>query len=188
MPMKQTEPRSSAGLVSATGRDRSEWFAALDEWGAPNRSYRAIADWLTTEHGVSAWWAQKLIVEYEQDRGIRQPGARPDGTFAGGASKTLAAPVGRVVEAFTDANLRGRWLTDLELSERTSQPGRSIRFDVADGSRVSVVFEDKGNRTQVAVEQERLPTAAAAERAKSAWREWLTSLKALLEDEPETNR
>ncbi|UYM07566.1 hypothetical protein [Solicola gregarius] len=48
-----------------------------------------------------------------------------------------------------------RWLPDLELSERTSRRPRSVRFDAADGSRVSVTFDAKGaEKTAVAVEQE----------------------------------
>ena len=71
-----------------TGHDRAYWFAELDAWGAAGRPYREIADWLTTELGLSAWWAQKLIVEYEEARGLRDRGARRDGTFAAGASRT----------------------------------------------------------------------------------------------------
>jgi len=37
----------------ATGRDRAEWFALLDAWGAPGRRYREIADWVMGEHDVS---------------------------------------------------------------------------------------------------------------------------------------
>lgn len=181
MNAQQSEPRS-AGLQSATGRDRAEWFTLFDEWGAACRPYREIAGWLTGEHGVSEWWAQKLIVEYEQDRGLREPGARPDGTFAGGASKTVAAPVERVFEAFVDPSVRDRWLPDAGLRDRTAQPGRSARSDALDGSRVNVTFAGKGaDRAQVAVEQERLPDAAAAEQAKIDWRERLTVLKSLLE-------
>ena len=183
MTMKQTEPRSSAALVSATGRDRAEWFAVLDEWGAPNRSYRAIAGWLTTEHGVSAWWAQKLIVEYEQARGLRDAGVRPDGTFAGGASKTIAVPVVRLFDAFVDATLRERWLPGVVLHERTAQPGRSARFDWDDGaSRVNVTFAPVADeKSQVAVEHDHLPDARAAAERKAFWRERLAELKAMLE-------
>ena len=60
----------------------------LDAWGAAGRPYREIADWLTGQHDLSNWWAQKLIVEYEQARGLRPPGVRPDGTFEVSASKT----------------------------------------------------------------------------------------------------
>ena len=83
--------KSSAALKASTGRDYAEWFAALEAWGARGRRFQEIAAWLSGEQGVSAWWAQKLIVEFEQDRGIRQPGARPDVAFAGGASRTVAA-------------------------------------------------------------------------------------------------
>lgn len=183
-PQAETEPRPSAALRRSTGRDRGEWFAVLDEWGAGGRPYREIADWLTGEHGVSAWWAQKLIVEYEQARGLRDAGVRPDGTFAGGASKTVAVPVGRLYEAFADAGLRERWLPGVHLRERTSQANRSIRLDWGgDGSRLNVTFSalDAG-KSQVAIEHDHLPDARSAAERKAFWRDRLAALKALLED------
>ncbi|HTE65790.1 MAG TPA: hypothetical protein VK736_05985, partial [Candidatus Binatia bacterium] len=113
-----SEPPSSAALRRSTGRDRGEWFALLDDWGAAGHAYREIADWLRGEQGVSSWWAQKLIVEYEQARGLRDAGVRHDGTFTIGASKTVAAPVERVFQAFADADLRERWLPGVVIHER----------------------------------------------------------------------
>lgn len=178
-----SEPRSSAALRRSTGRDRGEWFAALDQWGAPGRPYREIADWLTGQHGVSSWWAQKLIVEYEQARGLRDAGVRPDGTFAAGASKTIAVPVQRLFDAFVDASLRERWLPGVVLRARASQAGRSARFDWDDGtSRVNVTFAALGEgKSQVAVEHEHLPDAPTAAERKAFWRERLVELKAALE-------
>lgn len=92
--MNQSKGKSSSALMSATGRDYAEWFQLLDAWGAPGRGYREIADWLVGQ-GFSDWWAQKLIVEYEQDRGLRQPGARTGGSIAGGASKTVHRHIDR---------------------------------------------------------------------------------------------
>jgi uncharacterized protein YndB with AHSA1/START domain len=177
------EPRPSAALRRSTGRDRGEWFALLDTWGAGGRVYREIAEWLTGEHGVSPWWAQKLIVEYEQARGLRDAGVRPDGTFAGGASKTIAVSVQGLYEAFVDASLRERWLPGVELLERTSQPGRSARFDWVDGvSRVNATFAALGDgKSQVAIEHDHLPDARAAAERKAFWRERLGALKTLLE-------
>lgn len=179
----QSEPRTSAALLGATGRDRGEWFAALDEWGAPGRPYHEIAAWLTGERGVSRWWAQKLIVEYEEARGLRDSGVRPDGTFAGGASKTVAVPVQRLYDAFTDASLRERWLPGVALRARTSQEGRSARFDWDDDvSRLNVTFIALGEgKSQVAVEHDHLPDDRAAAERKVFWRERLTALKTLLE-------
>ena len=36
----------------ATGRDRAEWFALLDQAGAATWKHKGIASWLGTEHGV----------------------------------------------------------------------------------------------------------------------------------------
>ncbi len=167
----------------ATGRDRDEWFALLDAWGAAGRQYREIADWLTGEHDVSRWWAQKLIVEYEQARGLRPPGVRPDGTFAVNASKTVAVPVKRLFDAFVDPELRERWLPGAVMRERTSQLGRSARFDWEDGStRVNVDFIDKGRlKSMVGLAHEKLADADEAETMKAMWKERLAELKSCLE-------
>jgi Domain of unknown function (DUF4287) len=178
------EARSSGeGVRRATGRDREQWFALLDTWGAAGRPYREIADWLTGEHDLSSWWAQKLIVEYEQARGLRPAGVRPDGTFTVTASKTVAVPVERIFEAFVDAKLRKRWLPGAKMRERTSERGRLARFDWENGStRVSVGFLSKGKaKGQVGLEHEHLPDARSAEKMKAFWRERLEALKALLE-------
>ena len=138
---------------------------------------------MTGEHGLSKWWAQKLIVEYEQALGIRPPGVRPNGTFEVGASKTIAAPVDRVFEAFVDSRRRKRWLTDGTMKLRTSIPGHSARFDWQDGSsRVRVEFAEKGaEKATVAVNHEKLAGADEAQTTKAAWRDRLTELKSYLE-------
>jgi hypothetical protein len=172
-----------SGVRRATGRDREEWFALLDEWGATSRPYREIADWLTGEHDLSKWWAQKLIVEYEQARGVRPPGMRPDGTFEVTASKTVAVPVERLFDAFVNAGRRKKWLRDGRMSLRTSQPDHSARFDWEDGStRVNVDFAGKGpSKATVAVAHGKLANAEEVEATKAMWKERLADLKSFLE-------
>lgn len=182
--MTQKSRSSGSGVRRATGRDRDEWFGLLDAWGAAGRPYREIADWLTDKHDLSSWWAQKLIVEYEQARGLRPAGIRPGGTFSITASKTVGVPAKRLFEAFVDAKLRKRWLPGAKMRKRTSERGRSARFDWDDGStRVNVGFLTRGrSKSQVGLEHELLPDAGAAEEMKAYWRERLAGLKELLED------
>lgn len=173
-----------SGIEKATGRDYGEWFVLLDEWtGRRTLRFRQISDWLEGEHGMSSWWAQKLIVEYEQDRGIRPAGVRPDGTFTVGTSKTVVAPVDRVYAAVVDPSQRERWLPGVVLHERVATESRSARFDwVDDGTRVSFTFDSSGPaKSQVAVEHERLPDADTAQRTKEFWKERLTALKTDIE-------
>jgi hypothetical protein len=174
--------RTDAGLRDATGKGRDEWYALLDAWGAVGRPYREIAGWLV-ERGMSDWWAQKTIVEYEQARGVRGAGARRDGTFSAGASKTIAAPADRVFAAFVDASIRTRWLPDVELEQRSAQVGTRIRFDLpADGTRLTVELADKRDgRTLVGVEQDRLRTPEAAAAMRGYWKDRLEGLKATVE-------
>lgn len=174
--------RSDEGVRRATGRSRDEWFALLDAWGAPGRPYPETAEWLTGVHGIGAWWAQKLIVEYQQTRGLRAPGVRPDGTFTATASKTLAVPTERAFEAFVDAGLRKLWLPGVSMKLRSSQPGRSARFDWEDGvTRVNVQIAAGQFKCQAAVEHTCLPNAETTERTKAFWRDRLTALKRMLE-------
>ena len=166
-----------------TGHDRAFWFAELDAWGAAGRPYREIADWLTTEQGLSAWWAQKLIVEYEEARGLRDRGARRDGTFSAGASRTVAAPVETVFEAFTDASAREGWLPGVNVELRATQPGKVVRLDWPDGTRVQAQFDAKGaERTTVAVEHQRLRDAALVPTMRTYWQERLEALRSFLEE------
>lgn len=167
----------------ATGRDRAEWFAALDAWGAPGRPYREIAAWLTGEHELSKWWAQKLVVEYEQERGLRAPGIRRDGTFEVSASKTVGVPVARLFDEFVDSRRRRRWLTDGKMSLQASEPNRSARFGWHDGSsRVTVTFTEKGpNKAAAVVTHQRIAQADEAQDTKERWRQRLVALKSVLE-------
>ena len=95
----------------------------------------------------------------------------------------MAVPVARLFEAFGDTTIRERWLPGAVMRERTSQPGRSARFDWDDGvSRVNVTFGALGDdKSQVAVEHDHLPDAQAAAEPKVFWRERLGALKTLLE-------
>lgn len=173
--------RTDSGLREATGRGRDEWYAALDAWGAAGKPYAEIATFLT-ERGMSDWWAQKTIVEYEQARGVRGKGRQRDGTFTAGASKSIDVAPSRVLEAFTDAELRARWLPGYQLTERSSTPGKRVRFDVADGTRLNVTADPKGTTgTTLSVEQERVVDAETAAAKHAFLVERVAALKALLE-------
>lgn len=120
-----------SGVLRATNRTYDEWFALLDRWGASGRPISEIADWLEGEHGLSSWWAQKLITEYEQARALRPPGVRRGGTFTVGASKTVQVPSNA---STTPSWIRRteRWLPGAAMRERTSRPLRSACVSTSD--------------------------------------------------------
>ncbi len=178
-----TEDRPSDDKVeAATGKRWDAWFSILDRWGARERKHGETASFLMDEHGVAGWWSQSITMWYERSRGLRLKHQQSDG-FTVYASKTIAAPLDVVFDAFVNPRSRRKWLTDGTMSLRTSQPGRTARFDWGDGStRVSVSFDAKGPaKTTVAVAHERLPDPDEAETAKASWRERLAHIKSFLE-------
>jgi hypothetical protein len=175
-------PVADERVAEATGRGWQAWFEVLDGWGAASRSHTEIARRLREEHEVDGWYAQSITVGYERARGLRAPGQRPDG-FAVGVTRTVAVPVERLFDAFTDETLRELWLPGAELRVRTATAPRTARYDWEDGStRVIVGFEAAGeSKSRVALSHERLPDADTADEMKSWWRERVTELKSRLE-------
>jgi hypothetical protein len=175
---------SDENIRRRTGRGWEEWFDLLDEWGAAERTHRESARWIAEQQGVDplAWNAQAVAGSYERARGLRERGEHADG-FAITATKTVAVPVEQLYDAFVDESLRGRWLPDGELRERTATKPRSARFDWGDSdTRVHVTFLAKdGGRSTAALEHRRLADAAEAERMKAYWRARVATLKAVLE-------
>jgi hypothetical protein len=183
-----TAPKRSKALVAASGRDYADWFALLDAWQAPGRPYVEIAGWLTAQ-GLSPWWAQKLVVEYEQARGLRRAGARSDGSYSAGASKTIAASADAVYSAFTDPTIRSSWLSTPTLSQRRGTPPRSAHFDCEDeaGRLHMTVVSASSDKVTVTVEQSGLTDPTAVEQTKQHWRQRLSLLKNYLKNYLETN-
>jgi len=175
---------SDEAIRRRTGRGWEEWFDLLDDWGAPDRSHREIARWLAEQQGIDplAWNAQAVANSYELARGLRVVGEHPDG-FTITATKTVAAPVDRLYDAFVDESLRRRWLPDGELRERTASKPKSARFDWGDGAtRVHVTFVAKGDaKSTAALQHVRLADAGEAERMKAFWRERVAAMKELVE-------
>lgn len=176
------ERMSDAKIQEATGKKWDQWFAMLDRWGARDKKHGEIARFLIGEHEVAGWWAQSITVYYERARGMRLKHQNSEG-FSISVTRTIAVPVDVLFDAFVNARKRRKWLTDGTMSLRTSQPGRTARFNWEDGStRVNVGFIDKGpSKSTVSLAHERLSDADEAETAKALWKERLAELKSYLE-------
>jgi len=169
--------KSDETIKRGSGKSWDEWFAILDGWGAATRSHGEIARYVNEEHEVAGWWAQTVTVGYERGRGMRRMHERTDGFYVG-VSKTFPIGAKRLSEEFTDTRKRNRWLEPGTLRTRTSQPGKSARFDFGeDDSRVHVYFVSKGRgKATVAIQHERLPDETAVEERRSYWKERLGRL------------
>lgn len=174
---------ASEVLADKTGRGWEEWFGMLDAWGGTDHSHTDIARHLVEVHGVDGWWAQSITVGYEQERGMRQPGQRADGTYTANAAKTVDVARDIVFDLWADDERRGGWLSDDVLSLRSANRPKRIRFDFgADASRVVVELIAKSeHKTAVQVANEKLADAAAMAERKAYWKSHLEALKTAAE-------
>jgi uncharacterized protein YndB with AHSA1/START domain len=172
----------SEAVLKATGRAWDEWLKVLDRAGARSMPHKEIALMLSRKFSVPDWWSQMVTVGYEQARGLRKPRQKSDG-YSASASRTVAASIDKLFDAWSEVRQRARWLPDAPLEVRRSTDGKSMGMTwTTGGSNVEVRFSARGAaKSTVAVEHAKLPDSGAATRQKAYWGSALERLKALLE-------
>lgn len=169
---------SSEAVERATGKSWAEWLAVLDAAGGREMNHKQIVAHLQAHYDVSSWWQQQLTVGYEQSRGLRVRHQMADG-YQISRSRTMAAPAKVVYHLWADETARAGWLPDATFTVRKATPPQSLRLTWGDGTSVEVALTDKGQRTTVTVQHNKLPDAATAERMKTYWAEALGRLAGL---------
>ncbi|RXR22420.1 hypothetical protein EQW78_14345 [Oerskovia turbata] len=200
---RSTQTVGDDAVVAATGQPRAAWFELLDAHGATGWDHTRIASWLVENQGVDGWWAQSLTVAYEQERGLRLPGQRADGTFDVSVTKTVAATPAAVYAVVSDDEARSAWLGpalaevgvtgDLDVVGQTIDRSVRLRWptDAVGGAagrarRVLLAFDAApsgvadGHRTRVAVSYSGVPTAEEVAPLKTFWKGRLDALATLL--------
>ena len=159
---------SDASVKDATGCTWERWVNALDYRQAYTWSHRDIAKYLREKYKTPSWWTQMVTVGYERIKGLRAQGQQRSGSYTATRSKTVGAPLAALFAAFEDTELRARWLPKSEMTRATKN--KSMRLVLDDGSQVVLGFTSKGDsKSQVAVEQTGLASAAAAAERKAFW-------------------
>lgn len=88
-------------------------------------------------------------------------------------------PIAKLFSAFMKAPLRKRWLT-VAMKVRTANPNRTIRASFDDGTLVQFYFTDKGTRSSVALQHQKLADKDTADQKKQWWTERLDALAKML--------
>jgi len=171
---------SDDSVAAKTGRTWSEWVRTLDAIHADSLPHRDIARHLQNALELPAWWAQTVTVGYERIRGLRDIGQRRGGSYEANRSKTVPVPVTRLYRAWM-ARDRKRWLPGIDLTIRTSIPGKSLRITWPDGTSVQASFLEKGRtKSTVTVQHAGLASQADRETRKTFWGERLQALAEML--------
>jgi uncharacterized protein YndB with AHSA1/START domain len=173
-------------VVPKTGKTMQEWFAIMDKKGAKKMTQTEICQLVNTMAGLEPLgeWNQNLLAtSYAWDRGLKERGEKQDG-FEIGVSKTIAAPIGSLYDAWFNDKIRKRWLAE-PISFRTSSENKSMRINWSDDKTIlSVNFYEKGEgKAQVVVQHLKLGGIDEANEMKEFWGKALNFLKELLESD-----
>jgi hypothetical protein len=173
--------KSDAILKEKTGCTWERWVKALDNHKAYTWPHREIAKYVIEKYKIPGWWAQTVTVGYERIKGLRAVGQRRDGSFEANKSKTIAVPLGRLYDAFSNSRMRARWLPNVDLTVRTATRGKSMRITWPDKTSVVVGFERKGPaKSLVALTHSKLGDRDTSTRMKQYWNERLDALNDVL--------
>jgi uncharacterized protein YndB with AHSA1/START domain len=175
---KQSPRMSDEAVQAKTGKKWKEWFAILDKAGARKMTHKEIVSVLSDEHVVGPWWRQMVTATYEQQRGMRNKHEKPDG-YQISVSRTLAAPVPKVYQAFATEKGRSLWLDGDGLVVRKATANKSLRGTWKDKqSTLEILFTPKGDgKVQVVVQHSKLPDEKSSARMKIYWSKALDRLR-----------
>ena len=159
----------------ATGKDRAEWFALLDQAGAATWKHKDVASWLVREHDVDGWWAQGITVAYEQARGIRRPGQRQDGTFEASVSRTVDLDAAAALRALAAVVTLELDVDPLALNLTAKHP--TARFPLEGGEFVlATVSPVAEGHSSIGLTWGRMPDGSRLADVKARMREWLRTI------------
>lgn len=180
--VRASEPEvDDLSIKRATGRDWDEWCDLIDAWSGNDRGHSAIAAHIAEAYGIEGWWGQGVTVGYERITGRRVVNQMADGTFSAGKTRTVTAEVAALRSMIVSDGDRVDLFPGLETRLRSKPESKALRVGVAiDGDAIgSVLFSftpKPDGRVTVNVSHDALPDAAAVERWKQYWADWLLAI------------
>jgi uncharacterized protein YndB with AHSA1/START domain len=195
-------PLTDEACKAATGKTFQEWFEVIDGLGGPAIGRKPVNDHLYGELKVDMWWIATINNLYEAHKSVVEKDGRAKG-FNICVTKTIAAPVEKLYNAWSDPTLLSKWFgegTKADVTDGGSysnkdgdtgtfkrvRTNKDLRFTWENPAHkpsiVDVVFTDKGNgKTYLLVNLDRIQTRPEADGLRRGWGEAVDRLKTLVE-------
>lgn len=175
----------SEAVEKATGKGWDQWCKAIDKAGGAKLNHKQIALMLHEKFNVKPWWSQMVTVGYEQARGRRVKRQTATG-FSISASRTLEVSGAGAFLWWKMDKCRKLWLGDADVAVHHATPSKNVRATwnastakPAKSISVNIYPKDK-NRATMAIQHEKLASAAEAKKMKAYWGKRLKRLEELI--------
>lgn len=172
---------TDAAIKAATGKDWMAWFAALDKAGAAKLDHKAIVA-KARAMGSGRWYGQMVAVSYERARGLRAMNQKCDGEFSVSVTRVMDVPLPKLYAAATGNPVA--WFPKGKFEETSRTTDKYWRGKWK-GGRLEVGFYAKGTgKTQIALQSNKLASAAMVEKERALWKKAIDRLQAIIETRP----
>jgi len=184
--------KSDEAVKKATGKSWQKWFEILDKEGFRDTPHKDIVVWLIDKGLIKSswpagrsfnedWWAQSVVVGYEEKIGRRVFGKREAGDFSVSIGKSLNGTPDEVLKTWQGLVKGKKEFNKVKVKggSRISQTNnwRYWKADLVDGSKLSVNIGPKGDaQSSFSVTLDKLKDKKAIETCRKYWREFLTKL------------
>ncbi len=186
--------KSDEAVKKATGKSWSEWFKILDSVDAAKMPHKDIVRMLHDKGLIkkgkgspanrsfnAGWWAQSIVVGYEEKIGRRVFGAKTAGNYTVTVGKTMDWTPDGVLKKWENL-VRGKKefnKVGFEGEPRTSstKEWRYWKVDLSDKSKLMVGIGPKtDNKSTYSVTMDKLKDEKEVEEWRKYWKEVLTNL------------
>lgn len=171
--------KSDEAVKKATGKTWDEWFKILDSAESSKKPHKEIVLWIMDQGLLaSGWWAQSVVVGYEEKIGRRVFGKRAVGDFSVSIGKTLKGTpddawkvwqnLVKGKKKFNKVKIEG------EFRISSTNKWRYWKADMRDGSKLSVNIGPKtDNSSTLSVTLDKLKDKNVVEGWRKYWKEFL---------------
>ncbi len=184
--------KSDEAVKKATGKNWEEWFKILASIKASKMPHKDIVLWIMDKGLIKSgwpagrsfnegWWAQSLVVGYEEKIGRRVWGQKTTGNYEVSIGKSLDGTPDEAFKTwenlvknkkeFNKVKIKGDFRTSI------TKEWRYWKVDLANGSRVYANIGPKGdNQSSLSITLDKLKDKKAVESWRKYWKELLRKL------------
>jgi hypothetical protein len=156
-------------VKAKTGKNWSQWYAALDKEKAHTKTHREIVA-IAGKLGAGRWWGQMVTVGYERARGLREKHETASG-YSVGVSKTVGCDLSKLFAAAADGKTRKKWFPKGAFEESSKTKDKYLRGSWNDTARLEINFYSKGvGKSQINIQVNKLSAKPDVEKQRTAWK------------------
>lgn len=174
--------KSDEAVKRATGKSWDQWFKILDSAESSKKPHKDIVLWIMDQGLlISGWWAQSVVVGYEEKIGRRVFGAKTAGNYTVTVGKSIDGSVDDVLKKWESLVKGKKKFNKVKVTGdsriSSTKDWRYWKADFADGAKLSVNIGPKNDtQSSLSVTLDKLKGEKEVEERRRYWKEFLEKL------------